>query len=580
MTGRTGTHPVHALLRDHPRLREGLAEVRRRTRLSESRLRELWDESVGSSLDVLGLGYVQDFEAAMASVRRLRERVHEIYERVFRRQLTEADLGELRDLEAALADDLQALADPQRWARDRPNLPDKRLAPDATPTPPAEAARRRDGRVRALAPERRGAFERARLLAPERLDAALRDERGADAALRDALAKKGMDEEALGHLADALDEVRNPGLDFAFGAGPGRDQATTARVHAAYRELPVPQRDLVNQANVLDPDFLRLAVLRESEGELTRLIDRFCTEHGITGQQRTDLEAALRRLNDVHRESLHDTGFGETGSAQARTRAAVLDRAAGAIGLPAQDEITRRLGHSSAVVELAARSPGHLAELAEKWLRYAVEKRREGKPVATLERYARALARSHVRGLLGELTAAFQLADDAWVIKVPDLGVTVGGTDFAAVDLRTGEVWFGDNKALSSRGLGEVSSLLDNIVDNMAADVAEFGSRLQRDEVPLPPKLADAIQRAGEASAEVSAYVARLRPEEITTDAVQRRITKILARKGVGRVVTNAGGELSWLTGAARKYLAFKNLNEPGPYPPERRIELPEGSAP
>ncbi|MGW5714792.1 hypothetical protein ACWEVP_01395 [Amycolatopsis sp. NPDC003865] len=577
MTTRTGPHPVPAVLRDHPRLREGLAEVRSRTRLPEERLRELWDESVGSSLDVLGIGYVEDFEAAMASVGRLRERVHEIYERLFAGPATEADLQELRGLEAALAEDVLALADPQRWARDRPGLPDKRRSPGAAP--PAPAARR-GTRVRALDVERRAAFERAKLLAPERLDAALREEPRAEAALRRALADKGMDAESIGHVVDALDEIRDPGLDFAFGAGPGRSQATTARVHAAYRELPVPQRDLVNRANVLDPDFLRLAVLRESEGELVRLVDRFCAEHGITGQQRTDLEAALRRLNEVHRESLHDTGPGETGSVQARTRAAVLDRAATAIGLPTQEEITRRLGRSSAVVELAARSPGHLAELAEKWLRYAVEKRAEGKPVATLERYARALARSHVRGLLGELTAAFQLADDAWVIKVPDLGVTVGGTDFAAVDLRTGEVWFGDNKALSARGLGEVSSLLDNIVDNMAADVAEFGSWLQRDEVPLPPKLADAIQRARDASAEVSAYTARLRPEDITTDAVQRRITKILARKGVGRVVTNAGGELAWLTGAARKYLAFKNLEEPGPYPPERRIELPEGSAP
>jgi hypothetical protein len=579
VTARSGTHPVHTVLGEHPRLREGLAEVGRRTRLTESRLRELWDESVGSSLDVLGLGYVHDFEAAMTSVGQLRERVHELYERVFQRRLTEADLQELRGLEAALADDVQALADPQRWARDRPNLPDKRLAPGSPP--PAEAARRLAGRVRALPAQRRAAFERARLLAPERLDAALRDEPRAEAALREAVAKQGMDDESIGHLADALDEIRNPGLDFAFGAGPGRDLTGTARVHAAYRELPVPQRDLVNQANVLDPDFLRLAVLGENEAALVRLVDRFCAEHGITGQRRTDLEAALRKLNDVHRETLHDIRSGETGSAQARTRAAVLDRAAAEIGLPVQDEIAQRLGRSSAVVELAARSPGHLAELAAKWLRYAVEKRREGKPVATLERYARALARSHVRGLLGELTAAFQLADDAWVIKVPDLGVTVGGTDFAAVDLRTGEVWFGDNKALSARGLGEVSSLIDNIVDNMAADVAEFGTWLQRDEVPLPPKLADAIRRAGEASAEVSAYVARLRPEEITTDAVQRRIGKILARKGVGRVVTNAGGELSWLTGAARKFLDFADLGEPGPYPPERRIELPaaEGSA-
>ncbi|MET8850184.1 hypothetical protein [Amycolatopsis sp. NPDC004625] len=573
---------AHAVLSEHPRLLAGLAEVRQRTRLTEERLRELWDQSLGSSLDILGLGYVQDFEAAVANVRELRGRVHELYERLFRQPLTEADLENLRVFEAALADDVQALADPQRWARDRPNLPDKRLSPDAAPAAPADAARRRAARVRALPADRRVAFDRARLLAPDRLEAALREEPRAEAAFRRALAEKGMDEESIAHALDALDDVRNPGLEYAFGAGPGRPQAETARVHAAYRDLPVEQRTLVNQANVLDPDFLRLVVLGENEAELSRLIDRFCADHGITGQRRTDLEAALRRLNDVHREVLHDVGPDGTGSAQARTRAEVLDRAAAEIGLPSQDEITRRLGRSSAVVELAARSPGQLAKLASDWLRYAVAKRAEGKPVATLERYVRALSRSHVRGLLGERTATFQLADDAWILKVPDLNVTVGGTDFVAVDLRTGEVWFGDNKALSSRGLGEVSSLIDNIVDNMAADVAEFGSWLQRDEVPLPPKLVDAIRRAAEASAEVSAYVSQVRPEEITSDRVQRRIGKILARRGVGRVVTNAGGELSWLTGAARKFLSFDNLGERGPVAPERRIELPapEGNVP
>lgn len=567
--------PVHPLSA-HPRLLEGLAEIRHRTGLSETRLRELWDESVGSSLEVLGRGYVQDFEAAMTNVRRLREHVHDIYERVFRRELTEADLGELRDLEAALVDDIEALADPQRWARDRPSRPDKRLSGDPVPVAPPADARRRGARVRALPAERGEAFKRAQGLAPERLEAALRREPRAEEALRRALAEKGMDEESIAHTVDALREVRDPGLDYAFGAGPGQDRTGVVRVRAAHEQLPEAQRLLVNEANVLDPDFVRLAVLRENEAEFTRLVDRFCAEHGITGQRRTDLEAALRRLNDVHREWLHDIKPGEIGSAQARTRAAVLDRAAAQLALPSQGEIVQRLGRSSAVVELSARSPGQLAELAEKWLRYAVEKRGEGKPVATLERYVRALSRSHVRGLFGELSAAFQLADDAWVIKVPDLNPTVRGTDFVAVDMRTGEVWFGDNKALSARGLGEVSSLLRNIDDNMAADVAEFGSWLQRDEVPLPPKLADAIRRAGEASAEVSAYVARVRPEDIETEVVQRRIGKILARKGVGRVVTNAGGELSWLTGAARKFLEFTNLNERGPYPPERRIELPE----
>lgn len=568
------TTEMRVALRGNAHLQTALDEIARRTSLPPERVREHFDGALLATLDVVGLEYVADFEAAVANVRRLRERVHEHYQRLFEGKLTEADAHDLIQLAEALEADRTALADPQRWARDQPARP---VEPARTieNTPAQLAVRHRHSRVLALTEERRTAYELARRHRPDLVEAALRGDARATANLRRALAADRMNDWAIDRALEAVADIREPGVDYAFGAGISGLRTGPVEVRAAFRDLPPAQRDVLNQALLADPDFVRAAVITEEPGGAAARgrLARFCDAHGITGERRAALEAGLNTLNDAHLESQHTIRPGEAGSLQARTRARALDRAAAAIGLPSRSDVANRLGRSSAVVEMATRAPGHLAQLADNWLSYAVRQRREGKPVATLERYARALSRTHVRGMLGELTAVFQLAGDAWVIKVPGQDVTLGGTDFVLVVKNTGEMWYGDNKALSSHGLGEVSSLVDNIVDNMAADQFEFGNLLNRQDTPLPPKIQDAITRAGQASSLVSAFAGGMADDVLMTDRVQSRITDILDEHGVRRIVTNSGGELGWLTRSLRRYLDFVDLDERGPYQPERVID-------
>lgn len=573
---------VTVALRGNPHLRAALDEIADLTSLSRERVREHFDGALLETLDVLGLEYVSDFQAAVANVRRLRDGVHEHYQRLFEGRLAEADAVDLIRLAEELEADRTALADPQRWARDQPA---RSVAPATTvePTPAQLAVRHRQSRVLALTEERRTAFELARRQRPDLVEAALRGDARATANLRRALAGDGVNDWAIDRALEAVADIREPGLDYAFGAGISGLRTGPVEVRTVFRDLPAAQRDVLNQAVLADPDFVRAAVITEEpDGAAARArLARFCDANGITGERRTALEVGLHRLNEAHLESQHVIRPGEAGSLQARARARSLDRAAAAIGLPASSDVARRLARSSAVVEMATRAPGHLRQLADNWLSYAVRQRREGKPVATLERYARALSRTHVRGMVGELTAVFQLAGDAWVIKVPGLDPTVGGTDFVLVVKSTGEMWYGDNKALSSHALGEVSSLMVNIRDNIAADQLEFGSLLNRPDTPLPPKVQDAITRAGQASALVTGFARGMNDDVLMTDRVQSRITDILDEHGIRRVVTNSGGELAWLTRALRQYLDFVGLDESGPYQPGRVIDwsaAPEGS--
>lgn len=579
-------------LRTDPHLRAALERVADRTGLTVDRVREHFDGAVLRTADILGLDYVQDFETAKANVQRLRARVHQAYDLLFEPRSTKADIADLDGILRELAADAAALADPQRWARDQAAKP-RPPVPTVEITPEQRANNRRISRETALPEERRTAFQLARSQEPDLVAAALRGEPKAAAGLRRALAAKGVHDWAIDRALEAIGDIREPGPDYAFGAGISGLRTGPVEVRAAFRDLPAGQRDMVNRAILADPDFVRAAVIAESDGpQGRRELDRFCSEQGITGEQRAALEAGLRSLNEAHRESQHTIRPGETGSLQARARARTLDRTAASMGLPTRDDVARRLVRSSAVLEMDTRSPGHLEQFIDNWLTYAERNRREGRPVATLERYVRALSRSHVRGILGELSAVFQLSDEFWVIKVPDLKVTVGGTDFVLVSKTTGELWYGDNKALSSHGLGEVTSLMQNIDDNMAADVAEFWKLLGREDVALPPKVVDAIRHATDASAAVKAFIDNAAGGQPVTDAlkmtdtVQREITRILDEKGIRRVVTNAGGErLAGLTKALNEYIDFINTNEPGPHEPTRPPAAagtagPEGSVP
>lgn len=559
---------VRAAVSADARLMAAHEHVRRRTGLSAERVRELWDDALFDVLDILGDGYVEDQMAARSAVERVADRLHEIRERAAEGRLTEDSAREMAEFGEALREYVLAISDPQRWARDHPGGAVRRHADGVVParTPAERARNQRRNRVLALTEEKRTAFELAQSVAPERLEAVVRGEPKAAAALRRELAGH-MNDWAVDRVLDAVGEIRDPGLDYALGAGIGGSRTGPVAVNAAYRDLPSAQRNLVRQAIVADPDFVRAAVTAETQGAFRGELDRFCAEHGSTGDRRATLEIGLSTLNEAHRRSLRT---GDT--ALAHTRARILDRAASELGLPPRDEITRRLARSSVVVEIASRGPGHLEKFVDDWLRYAVGQRREGKPVATLERYVRALSRRHVKGLFGELTATFQLAEDAWVIKVPGVDVTTRGTDYVLVRAN-GEMWIGDNKALAALGLGKVSSLVENLADNLEADLAEFGQWLHRDDTPLPPTVSAAIQRLSEATVTVRGVTRGLSDEALKADRVQRRVTRILGEKGVRRIVSNSAGDLSWLTGSLRNHLDFLDLREAGPHVPERPLE-------
>jgi hypothetical protein len=343
----------------------------------------------------------------------------------------------------------------------------------------------------------------------------------------------------------------------------------------------------VAKAAAADPDFVRAAVTSHSGfGDPHAPLDvvrpqemtDFCTRHGIGADERAQLEAGLRDLNKVFREgelSWKDPASPSTDplTTSAAMRRDILDRGADALGLPRGSRIAEQM--ASAMVTLrrhASLSHEQFLDFAYEWLQY-VEKK-EGRP-QTLRGYIEARMRTHVRGMVGEFAATFQLGPDFWVLKGPDYDVTVPGTDFVVVSKRNGEIWFCDNKTLSDSGLGRVSSLVENIPGNMAQDAAEFGA-LGDSAFAMPDDVVASLASARKAADAIRPLVAGKSSKEIGSSAVQAEITKICDENGVRRVVTNAGGQLSQLSEALTGLgIDFANLDGRTALP-ERKLEKGE----
>lgn len=168
----------------------------------------------------------------------------------------------------------------------------------------------------------------------------------------------------------------------------------------------------------------------------------------------------------------------------------------------------------------------------------------------------------HVKGHLGEYSAAFALGDRIVFLKGPKAEVTTGGTDLVGIDVETGDVWTIDNKAVKAKYLSEVSALTRNLPQNLAEDVAAFRAEFAGREVH--PRVEAAIRRLEIASRRIARLVAGKTKEQVETDsAMQAEITQILRESGVERVVTNTGGKLEKLSAALREMgLALEDLNE------------------
>jgi len=278
-------------------------------------------------------------------------------------------------------------------------------------------------------------------------------------------------------------------------------------------------------------------------------MDRFAAENGLGPGERADLERALIALNRAREAERRAVEAGVGGSPDARSRAAQLNRQVTALGLPPAGQVAEALRGSALLRDLGTRNPDHLLELSGAWLEKAVRDAAEGKPLVPLEVYVRDVIMSkHVRGMTGEFGAVFQLGKDVLVLKAPDIGVTVGGTDFIVLVKGSREIWLCDNKTLSQSGLGEVASLVENVGKNVQKDVVELTERVRDLPDPLTGEaagVADALGRLGKARDRLKGLSAA----ELATTEGQAKAAAILDDPDVRvrRVVTNAGGELSYL---------------------------------
>jgi hypothetical protein len=261
-------------------------------------------------------------------------------------------------------------------------------------------------------------------------------------------------------------------------------------------------------------------------------------------------------------------------SADARSRAAQLgERQITALGLPSEGQVAEQLRGSVMLRDLGSRNPDKLLDLARGWLDKVARDTRDGKPPMSMEEYVRVLMDTNERGMVGEFGAVFQLGklveagkpgEGVLVLKAPGTDVNVNGTDLIVVVPGTDEIWLCDNKTLSTAGLGEVTSLVERIGPNLSKDVAQVNAGL----AGLDPALAEAtrlrgaMERLARADTEVGAVLDQLAREKdfgrlsadeinkaVSAKDVQDRIAAILDRPDVRvrRVITNAGGELTYL---------------------------------
>ncbi|WP_410672483.1 hypothetical protein [Amycolatopsis sp. cmx-4-68] len=575
---------VSARVRRFPQLREAVESISHAAGIPAELVGEHLDRSVLRALERLGEQYVTEMGAAVERVGRLREEVDGYYRRAFRRRLKTEELAGLRSALERLRDASLELVPADVWVqrrlRSHPEAPPPPVVeapvgdplegvdafdvaarrPAGEPVPPAAprwATRRADQRIDALPEALRLAVRRARFLRRSTVDAALEGRPGATVRMLEEL-RGVLRPQELAQVTEAVGMTRTPDAQYVLGGGLRGVRPPDPRVQAAYHVLPAGERAALDRAAAADPEFVRAMALGEAQPGAgvpwrEHELDRFTADAGIGPAERADLERALLALNRAHETGRRAVEAGLGGSPDARSRAAGLDRQAASLGLPSAGRIAEALRGSALLRDFGTRNPGHLLELAGAWLEKAARDAAAGEPLVPLEVYVRDVIMSkHVRGLTGEFGAVFQLGKDVLVLKAPDIGVTVGGTDFIVLVQGSKEIWLCDNKTLSQAGLGEVSSLVEKLGKNLDKDVAELTARVR--DLPHPLTALDAevvaaVDRLTRARDEIRPILAGLPEKEIATPQVQARVAAILDRPDIGtrRVITNAGGELAYL---------------------------------
>ena len=358
-------------------------------------------------------------------------------------------------------------------------------------------------------------------------------------------------------------EARKPGKAAKARALPtGRHVERVDVLATQFRKMSKPRRASMARAAELAPHELWLACSAESEASLGARIKALrerAAAKGLGRREIDQLEAAVREmsLERARSQRLPDTAEGVM-------RARALDR------LPA--DLRRFVEGDRAMEEFAAHNPQALADFFAQ---------SGAKSKTALRRYIRQRMVTHMRGLLGEFTAVFQLGDRLVFLKAADYDVTLPGTDFVGV-ARDGRVWLIDNKAMSATELASVGALMRNLPGNIADDVRDFKGTLGLAKDPL---VGDAVRRLDAARKDIADRTRGMSAERVGSAAVQKRIDAICDAHRLDRVVTNAGGSISGLSdGLTRAGILLEDLNkiadEDDPGTGARHYPLPKGGSP
>jgi hypothetical protein len=352
----------------------------------------------------------------------------------------------------------------------------------------------------------------------------------------------------------------------------GRHAEQTKVFKEKFGGLKPANRKAVQKAAKVAPRELWRAVTSETEGGLERNIEALrarAKERGLTAPEIDRLEASARELSLERARSQRLPG-----TAEAVQRAEGVKNLVSNIEKMLADDpefkksslrgldpkaLRQRLAGLKKLVEgdrflesLAAENPKQLLEFFEG---------SGARSRSALRRYIRGRMVSHIRGLLGEFTAAFRLGEEGVILlKGPDYNVTIPGTDLVGVT-KDGRIWLIDNKALTAEELSSVTALTRNIATNIADDSAAFieGFGRRRDR-----HIGDAVARLDRTNKAIQKLTKGMDPKEIGTARVQKEIAAICKRNQVDRVVTNAGGQVEGLSnGLTKAKIAFEDLNAP-----------------
>jgi hypothetical protein len=329
--------------------------------------------------------------------------------------------------------------------------------------------------------------------------------------------------------------------------GPRRAPLTLAdvfaRVRRAVSRLTAGQNAALERAEAADAGALRKAITAEERESVSALKRRLKEEHGWSESDAAELMSAVEKLNEDWRAQ-NDPKV----AAQAREALEPeIDK------LPAQ--LRKAVRGSKVLQDLLRANPEQLNSL---WGKYI------GKTPKRLYGFALYVWFNmlHVKGHLGEYSAAFDLGNVLIFLKGPKEDVTTPGTDLVAIDPATGEVLLIDNKAVKAKLLSKVTALMRNIAKNLADDVAEFQRGAAGKE--MAPAVEAVLRRLERASRKISDLAAGKSKEALESAEMQAEIAEILKEHGVRRVVTNAGGKLDALSSKLDAAgIELENLNEP-----------------